>query len=80
MIIHLLVLFNVFEDWNEESVIQHISPFVSFAIKLCPVLFQMNVYVYCGNLSDMTVMQCTSSFKSLMSCYICINSECVGGI
>jgi len=28
---HMLVLFNVFEDWNEESVVPHIS-FVSFVI------------------------------------------------
>jgi len=27
----MLVLFNVFEDWNEESVVPHIS-FVSFVI------------------------------------------------
>jgi len=28
---HMPVLFNVFEDWNEESVVPHIS-FVSFVI------------------------------------------------
>jgi len=34
---YMLVLFNVFEDWNEESVVQHISV-VSFAIKLVLII------------------------------------------